>query len=154
MSAIQDILSEVDSRLQTISKTNGDAVNIRAVSRAKLTPFRDGDLPALNYWATDDAIEARDMGSELHALSIIIEAYDRTRDRPFLDVSVELYESVVAAIFRTTQGIESPSLGGLVQHLQIDSMQSIIGEGQAPYCGAIIELTIRYRTALGKTELL
>jgi len=154
MSAINTFLDELGKRLQSISTSNGDAVTIQKVTRAKLTPLQDGDLPAANYWISGDSIELRDYSGEKHAASVLIELYDKTRDRPFTDVAVSLYEAAVAAIGRDAAGVDSPSLGFIVESLHVDSMQAIIGEGQAPWCGAIIELTIRYRTALGKTTLL
>ena len=154
MSALNVILDEIDKRLNRISTANGDAVTIAKVTRARLKPFQDGDLPAVNYWVTQDSVEKRDYNAETHALSVTIEAYDKTRDRPFIDVAIDLSAGVANTLFREIANAYSPALGGIIQSLQVDSMQPVIGEGQAPWCGAIIELTIRYRTALGKTILL
>lgn len=154
MNAINTILNEIDKRLKRIGIANGDTVTIAKVTRARLKPFQDGDLPAVNYWVTQDIVEKREYNVETHALNISIEAYDKTRDRPFIDIALDLSAGIANTLFREIANADSPALGGIIQSLQVDSMQPVIGEGQAPWCGAIIELTARYTVLAGTTKLM
>jgi len=153
MSAILNILDEIDARLRTISVANGDQNTIKKVTRAQTKPFKDGDLPMINYWPTTDIITLIQHGAEEHKLTLTIEVATKTNDIPFTNLAVDLYTGVVAALNRDVSLNRSPSLGGIAQRLSVDSMTPTIGQGQAPWCGVVIVVSVIYNTIAGETNL-
>jgi len=154
MSAINVILDAIDTRLKRVSTANGSLITLNKVTRARLSPFIDGDLPACNYWVTGDITDLSLHGAENHTLSISIEAYDKTHDRPFIDVAIDMHASIVAALNTETAGAYSPNIGGIVQKLEATDFTPIIGEGSKPWCGALLNITVNYQTLAGKTDLM
>ena len=62
---------------------------------------------------------------------------------------------MATALFRATAFPKvsdpiSPALGGLVSEIGINSLVPIIGEGESPWCGALLDITIKYNTKLGE----
>jgi len=147
MSAVNVILDAIDARLR-------NAQAIAQVTRARLTPFKDGDLPACNYWVTTDLVQSTVHGADNHTLSISIEAYDKTRDRPFVDIAMELHALLVDTLNKEVGGVHSPNLGGIVQALDITDFTPIVGEGEKPWCGALITCQVKYQTARNSVNLL
>jgi hypothetical protein len=124
--------------------------NIAKVERARVIPFRDFDLPAVNYWADGDRLIERGGGWEERELSILIDARTKTRDRPFVDVAFELGADLWVALWRDTAApavadTPSPALGGIVTTLRLDGLTPMIGEGQAPFCGVVLAVTAAYK---------
>jgi hypothetical protein len=124
-----------------------------------VTPFRDFDLPAVNYWADQDVLAKSGAGWEERELSVLIDARSKTRDRPFVDVVFEVADDLWTALWRDPASpavidIPSPALGGLVKHLSLDSITPAIGEGQAPFCGALLRVAVRYRVRPGQPVFL
>ena len=46
------VLDEVEARLNNITVANGYPLTVRSVERGKLTPFKAGDIAAINCWRT------------------------------------------------------------------------------------------------------
>ncbi len=148
------ILNEIEARLKNISTLNGYSETVLKFERAKLKPFVSGDLPAINYWATPDAVVSRANGRELHELNVVVELHTMTRDRPFIDVAFEKGGDIVTSLFRSTgapkvSDPKSIALGGLVSSIIINDTIPVIGEGQKPWCGVIIDATVQYNTHVG-----
>lgn len=157
MSIRKQILDSIGSRLKNIKKTNGynETILGTSIRRASLTPFKNGDLPAINYWPSKDTLENKLHGKESRVLSVTVEAYAVTRDLPFVDVALNLEDDIIVALFRDVSAPlvsdnQSHSLGGLVKSLTVLSATPIIGEGQSPWCGNILELEITYSIKLGQ----
>jgi len=154
MSAINTILDEIDARLRTISTGNGDPISVNKVTRAQTKPFRDGDLPALNYFPVSDTITLQQHGTDEHTLAITIEAYSKTSDQPFTDIALMLHSGIVAALNRDALQQPSHALGYTVQSLFVDSMTPIIGEGQNPWCGVVLAISVKYSTMANEVNLI
>jgi len=153
MSAINVILDELAVRLGMVSVSNGYLISFNKITRARLSPFKDGDLPACNYWVTSDMNNVTLHGAENHTLSISIESYDKTRDRPFIDVAMDMHAAIVTALNKEIGGAYSQNLGGIVQSLEVKDFTPIIGEGQKPWCGALVNVAVNYQTKAGSVDL-
>ncbi len=146
----QQILDEIGARLALIDTVSGYHTTAMKIERARLTPFKDYDLPAINYWPDLDQRRGGGGGFEERSLTVLIEIHDKTRDRPFSDVAGELASDVWIALWRaTTAGSvsdqPSSALGGLVTSIQLNAVQPEIGEGQSPFCGALLNITTIYK---------
>ena len=150
------ILDEIAARLANITIANGYrfSLDANAIKRASLTPFRTGDLPAINYWPVADEKVDKQNGMEMKELGITIEIYDVTRDEPFTDLGTKRGNDVATALFRSTSlpavsDAVDPALGGLVSELSVNSLVPIISEGSSPWCGALLDVTVKYNITLG-----
>lgn len=145
------ILDEIEARLANIKTGNGYQRTVAKVSRATLADFSSADLPTVNFWTgTRDRAGAGGAFVDWQQ-PILVEIYDLTRERPFVDVVEEMVEDVAVALHRATSapGVTDnpdPKLGGLVTTLQVTSVTPQIGQGQTPFCGALITFTALYKT--------
>jgi len=148
--AVTTILTEIGLRLANITTANGYHNTVKAVSRGRLKPFKGYDLPAINYWSTGFQNERTVYDDDNRSLSVFVEIHSLTRDDDFLDVVNELASDVVTAIVRKDSApkvSDTPDyeLTDTVSDIALRSVSYEIGEGQAPWCGALIEFEIRYR---------
>lgn len=145
------IMNLVEPRLKNISIVNGYFSELAKIERARLQPFKNADLPAMNYYYTNDVlIKPLNTGEEERTVVLVIEYYDTTRDRTFLDVSDELSADIKIALERDILAPKvsdqvSHLLGKKVMKLEFDTITPAIGEGQNPYCGTIMLVNITYR---------
>ena len=146
------ILDEVQARLENISPENGYTFKLypQTVVRAKLTPFVNGDLPAVNYISGTDNLIEKQFKTETRSFPLTIDAYAKTRDEPFINVAITLGNQLIAALFRNTAApllsdIVDYSLGGLVDTITVESISPMIGEGSKPWCGVLIECNVQYK---------
>lgn len=153
--AVSAILDEIEARLKNISIANGYFTTALTVERARLSVFNGYDLPAITYWPTSVSLE-RQYGEEERTLALYIEYHASTLDRPFPDVADELAADVVTALERATTApkvsdAESIDLGGTVSDLVFEGYEYEIGKGQTPWCGALIQISIKYRA--GRSDM-
>ena len=146
----KQILDEIGARLALIKESTGYHTTVAKLERARLTPFQDYDLPAINYWPDLDERRNAGGGFEERELTVLVEYHDKTRDRPFSDVASELASDIWIALWRaTTAGAvsdqPSSALGGLVSGVLLRAVQPEIGEGQTPFCGTLLNITILYK---------
>lgn len=156
MDAQLTILDEIKARLGNLSIANGYRFDIEptSIERARLEPFKNGDLPAINYWPTVDSFQAKAGGMETRGFDVTVEIFDTTRDEPFTDLAVKRGNDVVTALFRATTAPAttdpiSYGLGGLVTQLDINSLTPMISEGQKPWFGALLSISIKYNITTG-----
>ena len=147
--AIQ-ILDAIGLRLALPTTARGYNTTVAVVERARVIPFRDFDIPAVNYWADSEAVVDAGAGWSEHEVSIMIDARTHTRDRPFVDVAFELGTDLWIALWRAPAApavSDQPSmrLGGIVNSLAMASMVPAIGEGQSPFCGVLLSIIVKYR---------
>jgi hypothetical protein len=143
------ILDEVEARLRLIDQANGYLHTIVKTERARLTPWDGIDMPSLNFWMETDVRQEKNYGFEVRQMGVRVETRDKTRERPFVDVASEHLADIWTALQRdpSAPAVTDPismSLGGLVTHVNFESMIPAIGEGQNPYCGALIDLSVTY----------
>jgi len=144
------ILTEIGLRLANITVANGYHNTVKSVDRARLKPFKGYDLPAVNYWSTGMQNERTVYNDDNRTLSVFIEIHSMTRDLPFVDVANSLASDVVTAVVRkdtAPQVSDAPdyNLTDTVDDLILRNISFIIGEGQEPWCGALIEFEVKYR---------
>lgn len=154
--AVNSILDLIEARFELISESNEYNTTVKKIERAKLTPFKSHDLPALNYWPVNVGNE-RQYGTDSRFFKLMVEYHSKTRERPFSDVAGELAADVVTAINRSTSDPkvsddQSLDLGGLVSDVVFDGYDYEIGEGQAPWCGVLVQFTIKYSTSINDME--
>lgn len=143
------ILDEAESRLSNISEVNEYSTTQIKIERARLTPFNSDDIPALNIWLGPDLKTGDGGGFTTRSLELVVEYHSKTRDRPFIDVAMELAADVIIALDRaigapTVSDQPSTRLGGLVAGIDVTSIIPAIGEGQAPWCGVMVTFKIEY----------
>lgn len=143
------ILDAVAERLANINQANGYYTTAASIERARTTPWRSGDVPALNYWTLNSSLQESGGGWRRRVLPLYLDYRATTRDRPFLDVAYELAHDLEVAL-RRAPGAPAvsdpfdPRLGELVEALEWTDKTPAIGEGTAPVCGAVMEWQITY----------
>lgn len=144
------ILDAIGARLSNIKTGNGYFTTLQKKTRAKTGPFQDGDLPACNYWPSGDELTEPGAGWEERRITVFVEYYVLNRDDPFTDVAAELEADVWVALWRDPTAPKltdtpSPRLGNLVSGMRMVNSVPAIGEGQKPFCAALLELSITYK---------
>jgi hypothetical protein len=148
--AVVQIMKVIGARLTNITTANGYYCTAKKIERARLTPWKGYDLPCINYWCTTLNNERTVYNDDNRTLEVFIEIHDITRDDPFVDVASRLAADVVTALNRTTDApavTDSPDydLGEMVQELIFGGHDFVIGEGQAPWCGALVRFIVKWQ---------
>lgn len=147
------ILDLVAARLANITTANGYYYTAKKVERARLTPFKGYDLPSINYWPTGLSSEIDEYRVDKRTMNLYIEIHNETRDDPFTTIADRMAADVVTALNRTTAAPKvsddaNINLNGAVESLNYLGHDYEIGQGQAPFCGAIVKIEIVYNTAI------
>lgn len=150
--AVNSILDIIEARLKLISTENEYFTTVKKVTRSGLKAFVGYDLPALNYWPGRVSNE-RLYGHDNRSFPLYVEYYWKTLDRPFSDVCGELASDVITALNRSltapkVSDDQSLDLGGLVSDFMFDSYDYQIGTGQDPWCGILMNFTVKYTTEI------
>jgi hypothetical protein len=148
------ILDGIDARLRVIKEAYGYSSTIKKIERARLKPFIQGDLPAINYWPGPDQLIQKSTGKETREMPVYIEYYRPTLDVPFTDMAYLLANDVSTSLYRDPSkprvtDMASYGLGGLIDFMEVSSVTPVIGEDQSPWCGALIAVTLRYNIVPG-----
>ena len=147
------ILDIIGARMALISVSNGYFSTLGKIERARLKPFKNGDMPAINYYYTGDIlVKTIHNGVTERGMSVIIEYYDTTRDEVFTDLADKLSTDIQIALERDVLAplVSDPvssSLGGKVARVEVESITPAMGAGQAPYCGTVVILNVFYKVA-------
>ena len=149
--AVNTILTEIGARLSQITTANGYNYSFKKVVEARLEPFVGYDLPAINYWLTNVSNERNTYNDDDRSVELAIEAFSTTRDDAFTRVVSKLAADVVTALTRKTSApkvSDTPNfdLNETVSDFIFDGYDYEIGEGQKPWCGAMLRFTIKYQT--------
>jgi len=149
--AVISVLDLVEARLKLITTTNGYNTGLKSIKRAKLTPFKGHDLPAINYWSTGIENVIDEYGKDARSIPLFVEYHTTTRDDAFLDTVSELAADIVTAINRATtkpKVADGPSynLGDKVSDVIFEGYDHEIGEGQTPWCGVLVRFRIVFST--------
>jgi len=148
--AATSILTEIGLRLSNITKANGYHNTVKVVDRARLKPFKGYDLPVVNYWSTGMSNTRSIYNDDNRILSVFIEIHGMTRDEPFVDVADRLASDVVTAIARADSAPKVSDdadydLTETVSDMILNEVSFILGEGEAPWCGALIQFDVLYQ---------
>ena len=149
--AVNTILTEIGARLSLITTANGYNYTFKKIEEARLEPFVGYDLPAMNYWLTNVSNERNTYNDDDRSVELAIEAFSATRDEAFTRVVSKLAADVVTALTRKTSApkvSDTPNydLNETVSDFIFDGYDYEIGEGQKPWCGAMLRFTIKYQT--------
>ena len=107
--AVTAILDVVEARMGNISTGNGYNYTPGQIERAKLTPWRDIDLPAINIWSSNVISERDSYGGDEREIVLSIEMHEANRDESFQDVAELLAWDIVTAINRRTNATAGTS---------------------------------------------
>lgn len=146
------ILDAVENRLKLIKTVNGYSTNVNRIKRATLKPFADDEIPAINYWPESDQQVLKGHGWVDRSLAVVVECYDRTRDRVFTDLAFEMANDIAIALMRSPTNPEVSdqpdlTLGDLIRSSQLLTVTPQIGEGQMPWCGVVLNYSFEYRVS-------
>ena len=149
--AVNTILTEIGARLSLITTANGYNYTFKKVEEARLEPFVGYDLPAINYWLTNVSNESSIYNNDSRSIELAIEAFSATRDESFTRVVSKLAADVVTALTRKTSSpkiSDDPNynLDETVSDFLFNGYDYEIGEGQKPWCGALLQFTIKYQS--------
>jgi len=148
--AATSILTEIGTRLANITKANGYHNTVKLIERARLKPFKGYDLPAINYWSTGMSNERSIYNDDNRILSVYVEIHSLTRDDPFVDIANLMASDVVTAVARKDTApkvSDDPDydLTESVSDMVLNEVSFILGEGEAPWCAALIRFDVKYQ---------
>jgi len=153
--AVTSILDLMAARLVLITTTNEYNYTILSTSikRAKLTSWKSEDLPAINYWSTGLESIRNNYEDDERSIPLYIEAHTKTHDENFLDVASKLAADIVTAINRKSTAPKvsdaiNTDLDGKVSDIIFNGYDHEIGSGQKPWCGVLVNFTIKYNTTI------
>ena len=141
------ILNEIEARMASITILNGYNTDVKKITRGQMEPFKGYDLPAINIWPSNLTADPMAYDQEKRTLPVFIEIHDLTRDEPFSTVAEKLASDIVIAINRATTAKKvsdsvSADLGELVEEVVFKGYDYEIGQGQKPFCGALVRFEI------------
>jgi len=150
------ILDAIEQRLTSIVESNGynDSFLPSTIHRASLKPFKNGDLPAVNFWTGEDTLKDKEYGIDNRQLPVFIEAYTTTRDDNFINTAYTFAADIVQALFRSPAAplmgdVPDASLGGIIDILEVSKIVPVANELDGAWCGVYIELNVLYKAQLG-----
>jgi len=152
---VTQILDEIELRLGNISVANGYFLDIEKLERARLTPLKNSDMPAITFYSGVNELREFKYGLDFRSVNVVVECYTMTRDSNFNDLSQLLASDLEVALHRDTSAPTvtddvSTALGGLVEQLIINSATPVMGENnKSPYCGAVLSLQVNYKVKKG-----
>jgi len=149
--AVNTILTEIEARLANITTDNEYHYTVNKLQEARLEPFKGYDLPAINFWCTTLSNERTEYNDDSRELALYVEIFSLTRDEPFTRVVSKLVADVITALVRATGAptvSDTPNyaLNETVSDFILESYDYLIGQGQEPWCGALVGFTIKYQT--------
>ena len=164
ISAASQILDLLLPRFQQMTVANGYTNEFVQIKRATQV-FSDllDDLPLLNYFHGETTPADRSHNYERRDLQITLEAYTRTLDAPFTDTASMIGDELETVLFRYSgrpkpvdpvENILMDKNYRGVGEIIFDGSVPALGEGQRPYCGAIISVRVRYNVAVGCPSVL
>ncbi len=136
----QSIVDALDTRLQTITTTNGYSANL-GVHEWLVTPLEESDLPAVIIRDTSDDIDTDEIGTRRdHVLTIELDvAASATAST---DSVRELCRDILTAI-----GTDK-TFGGLVYNTEPTSVEMEVSEEDQRLSGGQIVIEVKYKTTL------
>lgn len=141
------ILDEIEARLGNITVANEYWYTMKQIVRSKLMPFKNYDLPSINYWPTGLGNESEAYHDDKRTLDVFFEMHTMTRDEPFTDVAEKLATDGVTALNRTTAApkvSDAPNvdLNDTVEAFIYHGHDYVIGEGEEPWCACLIRMSV------------
>lgn len=142
------IRDEVKLRLGNISIANGYSTDICVIEAGKVSPFDDDDLPAINFWKTDDLAESKKYTRQQRTLRMGFEFYELSSDDDIDTISDNFMTDFFIAMYRDPSKplvTDEPMPMFVDKHFStsFDVLRPIISQGSIPRVGlfAIVSFT-------------
>lgn len=136
----QSIVDALDTRLKTITTTNGYSANLN-VYEWLVTPLEETDLPAVIFRDLEDDIDTDEIGTRRdHTLTIEMDVAASSSSSP--DTVRELCRDILTAI-----GTDK-TFGGLVYDVDPTTVSLDVNEADQRLSGGQIVIEVRYKTTL------
>ena len=135
------ILDVLESRLLNMSLQSGYTIKFLSdsITRGALYPFRNGDLPAINYWTATDELVTESYGKQTRKLKLLFEAYTIEIDDNNLNTGYLFSEQLSRAI--TNRDIAFNNVVGCVK---INTLTPIVSAEGDPWAGVLIDASVEY----------
>ena len=149
------ILDIIEDRLRNnISVANGYSEPFRKVTRGQIGGFKSHEYPVVNFWPVRHNISQNEYGLDEHELNILMDARVISREGNFPDKAATLIAETYAGIVRTTSNPQidddiDATLDSTVEEVLLVDAGYQIGAGDSPWCGAAIEIQVRYTSPPG-----
>lgn len=149
------VLDVIESRIRNnVTVVNGYTEAFKKITRSKIGGFKTHEYPLVNYWPSRHSVSQNEYGQDEHSLIIIIDARILTRDDAFADRAAILISEVFTAITRKESApriIDDVDFGldDLVEEVLLSDAGYQIGAGDSPWCGAAIEIEVKYTSPAG-----
>lgn len=143
------IREEIFARLGNISLANGYSTDIRTIEKGKVSPFDDDDLPAINFWKTDDLAESKKYTRQQRSLRMGFEMYTLSNDDDIDTISDNFMTDLFIALYRDPSKplVTDDPLPMFVDKqfvTSFDVLRPIISQGSAPRVGLFAIVSFNY----------
>jgi len=143
------IRNEIESRLKNISKRNGYSTNISCIEKGKVDPFNDDDLPALNFWKTDDSPDSKTYTRQKRVLRMGFEFYTLSNDTDIDTISDGFMSDLFLSIYRSPDAPKVtddplPMFADKQFVVSFDLLRPIISQGAKPRVGVFAIISFTY----------
>lgn len=143
------IREEIHARLGNISIANEYSVDIVTIKKAKIDPFVDDDLPAINFWKTDDLAESKKYTRQQRTLRMGFEYYTLSNDDDIDTISDSFMRDIFIAMYRAPNAPKVsddplPMFASKSFVTNFDVMRPLISQGSTPRLGVFIVMSFTY----------
>lgn len=143
------IRNEIAARLGSISLANGYSVDILKLEKGRVDAFDDDDLPAINFWKTDDSAEGKMYSRQQRTLRMGFEYYTLSNDDDIDTISDNFMTDLFIALYRDPAKplVTDDPLPMFVDKqfvVSFDSFRPIIGGGSKPRVGVFAVISFTY----------
>lgn len=143
------IRDEIFARLGNISVANGYSTDIATIEKGKVSPFEDDDLPAINFWKTDDLAESKKYTRQQRSLRMGFEMYTLSNDDDIDTISDNFMTDLFIALYRDPSKplVTDDPLPMFVDKqfvVSFDVLRPIISQGSTPRVGLFAIVSFNY----------
>jgi len=143
------IRDEINLRLGNISLANGYSTDISTIEKGRVSPFEDDDLPAINFWKTDDTADGKLYTRQQRTLRMGFEYYTLSNDDDIDTISDDFMTDLFIAMYRDPSNplVTDPPMPMFVDKQFItvfDVLRPIISQGSTPRVGVFAVMSFTY----------
>ncbi len=143
------IRTEIDLRLKNITLANGYSTDITTIEKGRVNPFDNDDLPAINFWKTDDVSESKKYTRQQRSLRMGFEYYTLSNDDDIDTISDSFMNDLFIAMYRSPSAPlvtdqPSPMFADKNFVVVFDVLRPIISQGSKPRTGVFAIISFNY----------
>lgn len=144
------IMDLIGDRLFNISLLNGYHFDVEKIKRERISNFTGKELPIIFYWSENDSRVEGKTANELRRIPIYVAAFFKTRDDILVNQAIEFGADIYTAIHRNPispnyiDPIERDLGTEIVDSLFVNEIAPIIGAGETPYAGVMVDISVNY----------